>query len=196
MLPRTWRRKVSRKPRRFSRKSFSKTKPTIPPPVIPFSNPTLPTTSSHSLSTSPFSNLLSLPSAHASFPHRTHFFPLSNPIFCRLESGPARFHDGYSKLRTWTYSSLDLYKVTRAFSLSFIRFFFFLFGSFLSRLSAYCCSTSCFACFIPSLSTALWTSWRKDMFRKVICRVLNGGACAMPQVFCFLLVCSCVCVWL
>ncbi|CAJ1973644.1 unnamed protein product [Sphenostylis stenocarpa] len=37
-------------------------------------------------------------------------FPLSNPMFCRLETGPARFHDGYSKLRTWTYSSLDLYK--------------------------------------------------------------------------------------
>ncbi|XP_020237888.1 transcription initiation factor TFIID subunit 5 [Cajanus cajan] len=30
--------------------------------------------------------------------------------FSHLESGPARFHDGYSKLRTWTYSSLDLYK--------------------------------------------------------------------------------------
>ncbi|TKY74792.1 Transcription initiation factor TFIID subunit 5 [Spatholobus suberectus] len=30
--------------------------------------------------------------------------------FSQLESGPARFHDGYSKLRTWTYSSLDLYK--------------------------------------------------------------------------------------
>ncbi|KAK7410218.1 hypothetical protein VNO78_00827 [Psophocarpus tetragonolobus] len=30
--------------------------------------------------------------------------------FSQLETGPARFHDGYSKLRTWTYSSLDLYK--------------------------------------------------------------------------------------
>ncbi|CAL0327175.1 unnamed protein product [Lupinus luteus] len=30
--------------------------------------------------------------------------------FAHLESGPARFHDGYSRLRTWTYSSLDLYK--------------------------------------------------------------------------------------
>ncbi|KAK7351352.1 hypothetical protein VNO77_10733 [Canavalia gladiata] len=30
--------------------------------------------------------------------------------FAQLESGPARFHDGYSKLRSWTYSSLDLYK--------------------------------------------------------------------------------------
>ncbi|XP_027355816.1 transcription initiation factor TFIID subunit 5 isoform X2 [Abrus precatorius] len=30
--------------------------------------------------------------------------------FSQLESGPARFHDGYSKLRSWTYSSLDLYK--------------------------------------------------------------------------------------
>ncbi|XP_057433615.1 transcription initiation factor TFIID subunit 5 [Lotus japonicus] len=28
----------------------------------------------------------------------------------QLETGPARFHDGYSGLRTWTYSSLDLYK--------------------------------------------------------------------------------------
>lgn len=44
-----------------------------------------------------------------------HFFTtLINPIMllCRLETGPARFHDGYSRLRTWTYSSLDLYKVT------------------------------------------------------------------------------------
>ncbi|KAG5034168.1 hypothetical protein JHK87_009078 [Glycine soja] len=42
-----------------------------------------------------------------------HFFTtLINPIMllCRLETGPARFHDGYSRLRTWTYSSLDLYK--------------------------------------------------------------------------------------
>ncbi|KAH1252747.1 Transcription initiation factor TFIID subunit 5 [Glycine max] len=30
--------------------------------------------------------------------------------FSQLETGPARFHDGYSRLRTWTYSSLDLYK--------------------------------------------------------------------------------------
>ncbi|KAK7311907.1 hypothetical protein RJT34_10373 [Clitoria ternatea] len=30
--------------------------------------------------------------------------------FSQLESGPARFHDGYSRLRSWTYSSLDLYK--------------------------------------------------------------------------------------
>ncbi|KAK4275863.1 hypothetical protein QN277_018877 [Acacia crassicarpa] len=30
--------------------------------------------------------------------------------FSKLESGPARFHDGYSRLRSWAYSSLDLYK--------------------------------------------------------------------------------------
>ncbi|XP_028795885.1 transcription initiation factor TFIID subunit 5-like, partial [Neltuma alba] len=30
--------------------------------------------------------------------------------FSTLESGPARFHDGYSRLRSWAYSSLDLYK--------------------------------------------------------------------------------------
>ncbi|KAJ7966256.1 transcription initiation factor TFIID subunit 5 [Quillaja saponaria] len=30
--------------------------------------------------------------------------------FSELESGPARYHDGYSRLRSWTYSSLDLYK--------------------------------------------------------------------------------------
>ncbi|KAF7817300.1 transcription initiation factor TFIID subunit 5 [Senna tora] len=30
--------------------------------------------------------------------------------FSELESGPARFHDGYSRLRSWAYSSLDLYK--------------------------------------------------------------------------------------
>jgi len=122
MLRRTWRRKVSRKPRRFFRKSFSTTKPPIPLPVIPFSNPTLPTTSSPSLST-----FLPSPTSYR-YPLLTlHFltaltFPLSNPMFCRLESGPARFHDGYSKLRTWTYSSLDLYKVMRAFSLSVILF--------------------------------------------------------------------------
>ncbi|KAJ7966260.1 Transcription initiation factor TFIID subunit 5 [Quillaja saponaria] len=28
----------------------------------------------------------------------------------RLESDPARYHDGYSRLRSWTYNSLDLYK--------------------------------------------------------------------------------------
>jgi len=148
MLPRTWRRKVSRKRRRFSRKSFSITKPPIPLPAIPFSNPTLLTTSSHSLSTSPFSILLSLPSAHASFPHRTHFSPLSNPIFFRLESGPARFHDGYSKLRTWTYSSLDLYKVTRGFSLSFIRFFLFF------------CLVSTRFCYVSRRIPAAWVASR------------------------------------
>lgn len=30
--------------------------------------------------------------------------------FSQLENGPARYHNGYSRLRTWTYSSLDLYK--------------------------------------------------------------------------------------
>ncbi|XP_057959727.1 transcription initiation factor TFIID subunit 5 [Malania oleifera] len=30
--------------------------------------------------------------------------------YSESESGPARYHDGYSKLRSWTYSSLDLYK--------------------------------------------------------------------------------------
>ena len=34
-----------------------------------------------------------------------------NPLFCRLESGPARFHGGYSRLRSLSYCSLDLYKV-------------------------------------------------------------------------------------
>ncbi|GAV59947.1 WD40 domain-containing protein/TFIID_90kDa domain-containing protein [Cephalotus follicularis] len=30
--------------------------------------------------------------------------------YSEAESGPARYHDGYSKLRSWSYSSLDLYK--------------------------------------------------------------------------------------
>ncbi|XP_061365258.1 transcription initiation factor TFIID subunit 5-like isoform X3 [Gastrolobium bilobum] len=30
--------------------------------------------------------------------------------FSQLESGPARYHDGYSRLRSWTYCSLDSYK--------------------------------------------------------------------------------------
>ncbi|KAI4337251.1 hypothetical protein L6164_015692 [Bauhinia variegata] len=30
--------------------------------------------------------------------------------FSELESGPARYHGGYGRLRSWTYSSLDLYK--------------------------------------------------------------------------------------
>ncbi|PIA42639.1 hypothetical protein AQUCO_02000230v1 [Aquilegia coerulea] len=30
--------------------------------------------------------------------------------FAESENGPTRYHDGYSKLRSWTYSSLDLYK--------------------------------------------------------------------------------------
>lgn len=30
--------------------------------------------------------------------------------FSESENGPARYQDGYSKLRSWTYSSLDLYK--------------------------------------------------------------------------------------
>ncbi|PNY14449.1 transcription initiation factor TFIID subunit 5-like protein [Trifolium pratense] len=30
--------------------------------------------------------------------------------FSQLENGPARYHNGYSRLRTWTYSSLDLYR--------------------------------------------------------------------------------------
>ncbi|XP_058067620.1 transcription initiation factor TFIID subunit 5 isoform X2 [Magnolia sinica] len=31
-------------------------------------------------------------------------------FFAESENGPARYQDGYSKLRSWTYSSLDLYK--------------------------------------------------------------------------------------
>ncbi|KAI9100880.1 hypothetical protein K1719_024004 [Acacia pycnantha] len=34
----------------------------------------------------------------------------AHPIAKGLESGPARFHDGCSRLRSWAYSSLDLYK--------------------------------------------------------------------------------------
>ncbi|XP_042482194.1 transcription initiation factor TFIID subunit 5 isoform X1 [Macadamia integrifolia] len=30
--------------------------------------------------------------------------------FSESENGPAQYHEGYSKLRSWTYSSLDLYK--------------------------------------------------------------------------------------
>ncbi|CAL5204960.1 unnamed protein product [Lathyrus oleraceus] len=30
--------------------------------------------------------------------------------FSQLENGPGRYHNGYSRLRTWTYSSLDLYR--------------------------------------------------------------------------------------
>ncbi|XXG51885.1 hypothetical protein AAC387_Pa03g0350 [Persea americana] len=30
--------------------------------------------------------------------------------FAQSENGPARYNDGYSKLRSWTYTSLDLYK--------------------------------------------------------------------------------------
>ncbi|OAY80646.1 Transcription initiation factor TFIID subunit 5 [Ananas comosus] len=31
-------------------------------------------------------------------------------VLTRLENDPVRYHDGYSKLRSWAYSSLDLYK--------------------------------------------------------------------------------------
>ncbi|KAG1363709.1 hypothetical protein COCNU_11G005360 [Cocos nucifera] len=31
----------------------------------------------------------------------------------RLDNDPARYHDGYSKLRSWAYSSLDLYKMVQ-----------------------------------------------------------------------------------
>ncbi|KAJ0984292.1 hypothetical protein J5N97_002648 [Dioscorea zingiberensis] len=34
----------------------------------------------------------------------------SHPDLPRTENGVARYHDGYSKLRSWAYSSLDLYK--------------------------------------------------------------------------------------
>ena len=35
-----------------------------------------------------------------------------NPLLCRLERGSARYHDGYGRLRSWAYRSLDSYKVT------------------------------------------------------------------------------------
>ncbi|KAL5198211.1 hypothetical protein ABZP36_001723 [Zizania latifolia] len=35
---------------------------------------------------------------------------LSDVALARSENDPARYYDGYSKLRTWTYSSLDQYK--------------------------------------------------------------------------------------
>ncbi|XP_020588469.1 transcription initiation factor TFIID subunit 5 isoform X2 [Phalaenopsis equestris] len=35
---------------------------------------------------------------------------LTETALCRSERGPALYHDGYSKLRTWAYGSLDLYK--------------------------------------------------------------------------------------
>lgn len=34
-----------------------------------------------------------------------------NVLVSRSEDDVARYQDGYSKLRSWTYSSLDLYKV-------------------------------------------------------------------------------------
>lgn len=36
---------------------------------------------------------------------------LYESLFDRLENDPARYSGGYSKLRSWAYSSLDLYKV-------------------------------------------------------------------------------------
>ncbi|XP_015945466.1 transcription initiation factor TFIID subunit 5 [Arachis duranensis] len=48
--------------------------------------------------------------------NKTNSSPLEPDIakhilsFSQLESGPARFHDGYSRLRSWTHCSLDLYK--------------------------------------------------------------------------------------
>lgn len=37
-------------------------------------------------------------------------------MFFRLENVPAQYQDGYSKLRSWTYSSLDHYKVAVIFA--------------------------------------------------------------------------------
>jgi hypothetical protein len=36
---------------------------------------------------------------------------VSDVALARSENDPARYYDGYSKLRTWAYSSLDQYKV-------------------------------------------------------------------------------------
>ncbi|BAT00539.1 Os07g0205200 [Oryza sativa Japonica Group] len=36
---------------------------------------------------------------------------LSDAALSRSENDPARYYDGYSKLRTWAYSYLDHYKV-------------------------------------------------------------------------------------
>lgn len=35
-----------------------------------------------------------------------------NTSLCSLEESTARYHDGYGRLRSWAYRSLDLYKVT------------------------------------------------------------------------------------
>lgn len=50
---------------------------------------------------------LSLPVHHV-FPSLMH---LTLTIFYRVENDPKRYNDGYSKLRSLAYNSLDLYKV-------------------------------------------------------------------------------------
>ncbi|RZR96661.1 hypothetical protein BHM03_00025705 [Ensete ventricosum] len=59
------------------------------------------------------------PSARSLFCYPTLFFILhlfyrdhtaNQSLFDRLENDPVRYTGGYSKLRSWAYSSLDLYK--------------------------------------------------------------------------------------
>jgi len=36
---------------------------------------------------------------------------ISDVALARSDNDPARYYDGYSRLRTWAYSSLDQYKI-------------------------------------------------------------------------------------
>lgn len=95
-------------------------------------------------------------------------------MFCiRAANGPAQYHEGYSKLRSWTYNSLDRFRV----SVSFIRissyfilqvFTLFIAGSQL-RLIPFC-SMSYFVCCTPCSSTVLWIWQRTVIFKKVFLR--------------------------
>ena len=89
-------------------------------------------------------------------------------LLFRFQHGPARYQDEYAKLRSWTYTSLDLYRVpihTHLLLFPLLQYNTILFSP--PQLSVCVCSMSCSVFFTLYLFTVSWISLLRVIFKKV-----------------------------
>lgn len=95
--------------------------------------------------------------------------------FFRVDS-PAQYQEGYGKLRSWAYNSLDQYQVIAVLLTNILHIALpWDFTQMCPLWSLY--STSWFACYIQYLSMVLWIWWPRVIFKKVY---------LFKNLFCFL----------
>lgn len=92
-----------------------------------------------------------------------------NLFFCRSENDPTRYRDGYSKLRSWAYNSLDLYKVSIFLYPFLVSFCFEPLRKLMSCF--WICSMSCSEWCIQCLFIVTWILLVKDTLKKVLLKV-------------------------